>query len=111
MSWPSDFAERLDPTTQLSEYHRGFVDRLPDHEIRILDVGAGPLTYLGKHLPGRTLTIVAADALAPHYDRLLAKHRVTPLVRTIAAEAERLTDVFPENSFDLVNARNCIDHT
>jgi SAM-dependent methyltransferase len=111
MSWPAEYDERLDPHTELSEYHRGFVERLPGPEIRILDVGAGPLTCLGKQTPGRKLTIVAADALAPHYDRLLAKHGVMPIVRTVAADAERLTDVFPERAFDLVNARNCIDHT
>jgi SAM-dependent methyltransferase len=32
-------------------------------------------------------------------------------VRTVFAEAEKLTESFPENSFDLVSARNSIDHT
>jgi len=33
------------------------------------------------------------------------------LVRTIRLEAENLTDTFCPDTFDLVYARNCIDHT
>ena len=89
------------------------VDLLPPGQetVDILDVGAGPLTFLGKVCPGRTLFITAVDPLARHYDRILAKHDITPLVRTEEAHAERLSDRFPPDTFDLVYARNCIDHS
>lgn len=79
--------------------------------VRILDVGAGPLTYLGKTCRGRTICITPVDPLAEQYDRILAEYSITPPVRTTKGEAERLTSQFGENSFDLVYARNCIDHS
>jgi len=39
------------------------------------------------------------------------KKVVRPLVRTVKAEGERLTRHFAPNTFDLVYARNCIDHS
>jgi ubiquinone/menaquinone biosynthesis C-methylase UbiE len=38
------------------------------------------------------------------------KYQVAPLVKTRKADAENLEKIFPQNSFDLVFARNCIDH-
>jgi len=84
---------------------------MPQDEIRILDVGAGPITLLGRTHPTKRIEIVATDALADEYDRIMQKYGVTPPVRTIYAQAERLGKVFPANSFDLVTAQNSIDHT
>lgn len=78
--------------------------------LRLLDVGAGPLTVVGKNLPGRQVQITAVDPLAPEYDKLLAHNQVVPLVRTTFAEVERLTDQFVENSFDFVYCQNALDH-
>lgn len=108
--WPEDYRVRLDANEPLSAYHRTFVDALPHTEIRILDVGAGPLTLLGKTHPFKSLQIVAVDALADGYNALIEKYAVAAPIRTIAGHAETLTEQFPENSFDLVNAKNCIDH-
>jgi SAM-dependent methyltransferase len=79
-------------------------------KVRILDVGAGPLTTLGKIWAGRDVELVPVDVLADHYDELLNELKIIPIVRTRKAEAEHLTEVFPEGSFDLVHARNSIDH-
>lgn len=78
--------------------------------VQILDVGAGPLTYLGKQWPGHTVQITAIDPLAETYDKLLQKYRLTPPVHTQKGEGERLVEQFGEDRFDLVHARNCIDH-
>jgi len=109
--WPDEYLLRLDPESLLSDYYCSFIDDLPQQDIRILDVGAGPLTLLGKRHRSKRLTIVATDALAREYDRLLEKYDVHPPVRTVFAEAEKLCDAFPPDTFDLVTARNCIDHT
>jgi hypothetical protein len=47
------------------------LERIPADEISILDVGAGPLTWLGFRYPGKKLTIVPVDPLADEYDWLL----------------------------------------
>jgi SAM-dependent methyltransferase len=101
---------RLRADTPLQER---VVELLPDDReiVQILDVGAGPLTHLGKTCPGRTVRITAVDPLAPYYDRMLSKYGIEPLVRTMKADGEKLTDHFAANTFDLVYARNCIDHS
>jgi SAM-dependent methyltransferase len=82
----------------------------PQTEVHILDVGAGPLTYLGKKYEGKHVNITAVDPLSDEYDRILDKYQIQPLVRTQKLAAEDLTKRFPSGTFDLVFARNCIDH-
>jgi SAM-dependent methyltransferase len=109
LQWPDEYAERVDPEAMLREQQ--ILTRLPDSgTVRILDVGAGPLTVLGKRAPGVRLELVPVDPLAAEYDRLLERHGVMPPVRTRYCEGERLTDVFPRGSFDLAYARNALDH-
>jgi len=106
---PELYLKKLDPNRELDPL---LAKLLPpgDQPVDLLDVGAGPLTVLGKTYKGRTLRIVAVDPLAMAYDRLLSKHGITPLVRTIRGDAERLSAQFGGESFDLVYARNSIDH-
>nr|PZN29209.1 MAG: hypothetical protein DIU80_09605 [Chloroflexota bacterium] len=108
--WGADFQARLDPATPLSSYHRQFIDPLDDEEIHILDVGAGPLTVVGKCHPTKRIAITAVDVLAPEYDRLLERYGIVPPVRTRYAEAEQLARIFPPDTFHLVVAQNCVDH-
>ena len=107
--WPESYRLRLDPEQPLQPRPAAL---LPERaEVEILDVGAGPMSYLGKKLPGRTLDITAVDPLADHYTRILKKYAVSPPVRTQKLAAEQLTSRFLANQFDLVFARNCIDHS
>jgi SAM-dependent methyltransferase len=106
--WPDDYATRLDPNTPLQAH---LVTRLPDKaEVSILDVGAGPLTIVGKIWPGHEVNIVAVDALASEYDKLLCWYGVDPLIRTQQCEMERLDSLFAPYTFDLVYCRNALDH-
>ncbi len=109
LDWKSDFLNRLNPQLPLQDYLIGL---LPEASpCSVLDVGAGPLTLLGKVLPGRQLTIVAVDPLANEYDALLRSHGITPIVRTQYCEAERLSEKFQPESFDLVHVQNALDHS
>lgn len=94
----------------LDAFHRQFVDGLASPRVRILEVGSGPLSAIGTTLSGKTLEIVATDLLADTYARLLAHLKIEPAIRTVRADAERLTEQFAEGSFDYVTANNCIDH-
>jgi len=110
--WPDDYARRLDPDAVLEE--RLIADRLVEvggDPVSILDVGAGPLTFLGKRFPGRSLRITPVDALAERYDRLLEQYGVEPPVRTLLCAGEKLDAKFPANSFDIAYARNSLDHS
>lgn len=106
--WYAGYKRRLDPDLPLQPRPASLLPNATD--IRILDVGAGPLTYLGKVAQGKTLHIHAVDALADKYDEILHKYGIDPLVRTEKVDAESLATRFSPNSFDLVFARNCIDH-
>lgn len=109
--WPEDFQYRATPNAPLQSH---ITDALAGHvgvHVTVLDVGAGPLTYLGKQWAGHHLTITAIDPLADDYDTLLHKHQITPLVPTQKGFAEQLVAQFGPNRFDLVHARNCIDHS
>jgi ubiquinone/menaquinone biosynthesis C-methylase UbiE len=78
---------------------------------KVLDVGAGPLTYLGKRINGTTIDLISVDIVANVFNKLLEKHKIEPIIRTQKCSAETLTKMFASNSFDLVFARNCIDHS
>jgi SAM-dependent methyltransferase len=109
-AWAADFAERMDPNLPLQPFLADLI-RLPEGEtVQILDVGAGPFTFVGRTSPRWKIEITAVDPLAKGYDLLLTQHGVTPPVRTRAVAAEDLRQTFPANSFDLVTARNCLDH-
>jgi SAM-dependent methyltransferase len=110
--WKDDFERRLDPDALLEE--RLIVERLPEvpaDPVAILDVGAGPLTFLGKRYPGRSLRITPVDALADEYDRLLREFELEPPVRTLLCSGEELLTKFAPETFDIAYARNSLDHS
>ena len=110
LRWPQEYERRLDPTRALDAALQPYVAALSSASLRLLDVGAGPITSIGYQYPGKQLDVTAVDVLAPKYEQLLARYRVTPPVRTVYAEAEHLTRTLAANSFDIVHARNSLDH-
>ncbi len=111
MYWPEDYHARFDPERLIDGHLAGYIDRVDGERVRLLDVGSGPLTKLGKKHPTKRIEITATDILANEYDRLLAELGIVPPVRTIYADAQRLLERFGHDAFDIVNGQNCIDHT
>ncbi len=107
----ADFANRTNPEHPLQPHIVEYLQHIPDPEIKILDVGAGPLTVLGKSWPPKKIRITAVDPLADEYDLALERAGVTPLVRTTWCHGELLLERFPRASFDLVYAQNSLDHS
>jgi SAM-dependent methyltransferase len=110
LSWPEELRRRVDPDSPFQPMLASLIQSPPGSRVRVLDVGAGPLTNLGKVLDSYDLEITAVDPLAKTYNALLAKHNVVVPVQTIPCDAETLVSRFGENCFDLVYARNCLDH-
>jgi SAM-dependent methyltransferase len=100
-----DYAQRVDARAPLQD----IVSRRLTGPAHILDVGTGPLTWLGKQT-AFPIAITAVDPLADEYNALLHKYNVMPLVRTKPVAGERLAFEFPHNHFDVVFARNALDH-
>jgi SAM-dependent methyltransferase len=110
--WAGDREQRLNPETEIRDpVVRAELDRISAEEVSILDVGAGPLTWLGYRYPGKRLTIVPVDPLADEYDRLLGEAGLEPPVRTIRVAGEALLEQFEPASFDLAYATNALDHS
>jgi SAM-dependent methyltransferase len=110
--WAGDREERLNPETEIRDpVVRAELGANHADEIVILDVGAGPLTWLGYRYPGKRLTIVPVDPLAAEYDRLLRDAGLEPPVRTIRVAGEDLLDHFRPASFDIAYATNALDHS
>lgn len=108
LHWPDDYPKALDADFPLQPRPAAL---LPvQNDVHILDVGAGPLTYLGKKTPGKLLKITAVDPLAGEYDKILVKYGVEPIVRTQRLAAEDLGKRYAANTFDFAYARNCLDH-
>jgi SAM-dependent methyltransferase len=110
LRWPQEFSDRMDPDSELSRELSDLIGDTSPAPMRILDVGAGPLTVVGKCFRGTHISLTAVDPLAQHYDQLLKKHGLIPPVRTIFGKAENVATQFQQASFDLVHARNCLDH-
>ncbi|HEV7461343.1 MAG TPA: methyltransferase domain-containing protein [Solirubrobacteraceae bacterium] len=109
--WPDDYERRIDPGTAIRDPALiACVEALHAPRINLLDVGAGPLTSVGRTHPGRTVDVTAVDPLAPAYDRLLEELRVEPPTRTVTGSAERLLEHFAPASFDIAYAQNALDH-
>jgi len=116
--WDQNLAEAqagagyLDPDSSWATdpVHRRALERVDGEHVRVVDVGAGPLTAVPKRGPGRTISIVAFDPLADAYNRRLDELGIVPLVRTQYADGERLLERVDEGSFDVAHATNCLDH-
>ncbi len=110
--WPEDYKVRMNPDTPLQHFVEEYLPPPGGEDtIEVLDVGAGPLTVLGKKSANRKLRITAVDPLADVYDRVMAKFGVTPPVRTSWCHGEMLATRFAPESFDLVWAENSLDHS
>jgi hypothetical protein len=93
-----------------SPYITNLIDTLQTSKCKILDVGSGPIPVLYKKYKTNT-QIVCVDLLAKEYYKLYKKYRIYPPIIPLECDCEHLSDVFPEDYFDIVYAKNSIDHT
>ena len=110
LSWPEDYRMRLSADAPVQEHIAAVIDRLPQDKIDILDVGAGPITAIGKVHRSKQISVTATDVLAPEYNAMLAEFGVDAPVRTLHAEAEALRAYLGDRQFDIVHAQNSLDH-
>ncbi|MBY0565185.1 MAG: methyltransferase domain-containing protein [Hyphomonadaceae bacterium] len=102
----------LSPTSTLAEPVRSVFlsSHAGDESARVLDVGCGPLSVLGKKCGDVSLNIVGVDPLADAYRDLMREYGVEPPHRAIKGMAEDLNRLFAADSFHFVHSRNALDH-
>jgi hypothetical protein len=59
LQWPQDFQNRSNPDQPIQDHLAQYISRLEIDRVHILDVGAGPLTKVGKKHPSKQLIITA----------------------------------------------------
>lgn len=112
---PEEFERRVDPQAPIEDpLILDALKPMGSSHVRIIDVGAGPLTSVGFRDPAhptRHVEVVAVDPLADDYNALLDAAGISPPVRTIRCRGEDLVETFGADSFDIGYARNALDHT
>jgi SAM-dependent methyltransferase len=102
--------KRLDMELPLHQNVQSLVDSIDKPEISILDVGSGPVPFLGRNST-KNIKLTAADYLAENYYELYNRYNLYPPTIPIPLDASELSLHFQKNYFDIVYARNSIDHT
>jgi hypothetical protein len=102
--------KRLDIELPLHKNVQSLVDLIDKIEITILDVGSGPVPFLGRKST-KNIKLTAVDYLAKNYYELYNQYNVYPPTIPLPIDASELSLTFKNNSFDIVYARNSIDHT
>jgi len=111
LHWPEDYANRMDPHAELDRDIKAQIHTPKGTRVKLLDVGSGPATSIGKVWTGCMLNVTAVDPLAEAYHQLYTEAMVTPPIVPIALEGERLTTMFPRDTFDIVHSKNAVDHS
>ncbi len=102
--------KRLDMELPLHKNVQLLVDSIDKQEISILDVGSGPIPFLGRKST-KNIKLTAVDYLAENYYKLYNQYNIYPPAVPIPLDASELSLHFENNLFDIVYARNSIDHT
>ena len=101
--------KRLNPEAKLRKDVRGYLPK-EQKDLKLLDVGAGPITRLGYNWEDRRLHIEAVDVNGDLYRKLFEKHNITPPVVTKNSEAEKVHELYEKETFDFAFSRNALDH-
>lgn len=103
------FRFRMDPMSPLQPWIESWMD--PSRSVqRIIDVGSGPLSVLGRRSAIGPIEISCCDPLAREYKLLLERHNIAPPHTVVAVPGEALSSHFPRGHFDVSFSNNAIDH-
>lgn len=96
------------------EIFLSYVHSFASNEIKVLDVGSGPVSILSRlNTIYTNLVISAADPLAEEYSTLYPSSYSESFDIQIPqkVEAEELSNFYGIEEFDIVHIRNALDHT
>ena len=106
------YRRRMDPDAEVTDpLLRELLHRIEAEVVSVLDVGAGPLTSVGKRYAGKKLQVTAVDPLAEDYARFMREREINPPVWPVQCRGEDLLGAFAPETFDIAFARNSLDHS
>lgn len=100
---------QLNPNLPFQEELKKYVKA--GNQAKILDVGSGPFTLLGRIWDGIKLDITAIDPLADEYNKIFSKLKINVPVKPRKGNVENISELFPENYFDFIYMSNSLDHS
>jgi len=77
---------------------------------RVLDVGCGPLSVVGRVVPAGRLDLTCCDPLAKRYLALLRRHGIEPIHAIDDVAGEELSRRYGTGHFDMAFSNNAVDH-
>lgn len=113
-AWPDGFKRKTNPDAPLANIAAEFLGDLgvpKGQNVKILDIGAGPLSYVGYKSDAWGIDLTVVDPLAEEYNRLLDEQGVTRVQRPEFGYFETAMAQFGTNQFDLVWCFNSLDHS
>lgn len=101
----AEFLRDIDPTKPLASF---LAARAPQHPgpLRVLDAASGPVATCGWRLPDREVEVTAVDPLGLIYGEALDMAGLSPPVRTIQSDIERVDALYEWRRFHLIHLRD-----
>lgn len=114
MRWKEGFERKTDPRAPLAPLVERFLPVLnfeKGSEIRILDIGSGPLSWVGTTHPDHEISLTAMDPLADEYNAELDNKGVSGVGRPIKGYFETALWQLGAARYDIVWCANSLDHS
>lgn len=102
---------RLTDSYPFPGYLQKVLDCPPGSEVRVLDLGSGPASTVGRNWPGRKVFVTCVDPLAEEYNVLLRKHGYAEFACIARGCGETLLEDIEERDFDIAYSANALDHS
>ena len=112
--WPEDYIRRTNPNSELVGWIYDLINETnieTTKNLKILDIGSGPLSYVGYKSDKYSIDLTVVDPLANEYNYLLDKNNIKYVPRPQKGYFETAIHDFGENKFDIVWCINSLDHS
>lgn len=101
----AEFLRDIDPAKPLASFLAAHAPEV-EGPLRVLDAASGPVATCGWRLPGREIEVTAVDPLGMIYGEALDMAGVSPPVRTVQSDIERVDALYEWRRFHLIHLRD-----
>jgi len=114
MKWKEGYQRKTDPNATLAPMVENFLPTIgfaPGAHVKILDIGSGPLSWIGTKSDNYTIDLTAVDPLADQYNAMLDRKGVSGVGRPVKGFFEDALWQLGANQYDIVWSANSLDHS